>query len=214
MKKYKKENEMVLVFKTSILNELGDFQGINTDYEKYISKIINSKAYFFMPRREAEENPQYKQLIPYVIISCEDKILYYIRGKKTGEKRLNSLGSIGIGGHINYYDFSLFKSDIEAYLSAVRREVDEEIEVKSDYKSKIIGVLNDDSNPVGKVHFGVIHLWKLKNPVVGKKEKEITKISFKTPSEIKKESAELESWSEICIDYFYCINGKNNKLFP
>ncbi len=203
MKKIDKQNELVLVFKRKILDEIENFQGINIDYGKYINEIINNKLYFFLPRKDVEENPDYKQLIPYVIISSEEKILHYVRGKGVGEKRLNSLGSIGIGGHINYYDFTLFKTDMEAYLDAVKREVFEEIKIKSGYESKIIGVLNDDSNKVGSVHFGVIHLWKLKKPLVEKNEKEITKITFKMPSEIKKEVDTLESWSKICLNYYF-----------
>jgi len=199
MKMADKESELVLVFKTELLRELGSFQGVNTAHEKYLNRIIDDKLYFFMPRNDVESNFDYKQLIPYVIITFQDKILYYIRGKGSGEKRLNSLSSIGIGGHINYNDFSLFKTDREAYYGAVEREVFEEIDVKSGYESKIIGVLNDESNQVGKVHFGIIHLWKLNNPVVNKKEKEITKICFKTPFEIRKEVDKLESWSKICI---------------
>ena len=199
MKMADKNEELILVFKSEILYELGNFQGINTDYDRYLNRIIDDKLYYFLPRKDVENNINYKQLIPYVIITFQDKFLYYIRGKSGGEKRLNSLGSIGIGGHINNNDFTLFKTDRDAYFGAVEREVFEEIEIKSEYESKIIGILNDESNHVGKVHFGVIHLWKLNNPVVNKKEKEITKISFKTLSEIKKESDNLESWSKICI---------------
>ena len=199
MKIADKEGELVLVFKTELLRELGSFQGVNTAHEKYLNRIIDDKSYFFMPRNDVESNFDYKQLIPYVIITFQDKILYYIRGKGSEEKRLNSLGSIGIGGHINYNDFTLFKTDRDAYFGAVEREVFEEIDIKSEYESKIIGVLNDESNQVGKVHFGVIHLWKLNNPVVNKKEKDITKICFKTPFEIRKEVDKLESWSKICI---------------
>ncbi|MFC1557772.1 hypothetical protein ACFL40_00305 [candidate division KSB1 bacterium] len=194
-----KDNELVLIFKTELLRELGIFQGVNSSYEKYIDAIINEKAYFFLPRKEVETDNSYKQVIPYVIITYENTILHYVRGKGSGEKRLHALGSIGIGGHINYNDFSLFRSDEGAYYSAVEREVIEEINVKSEYEPSIIGVLNDDSNPVGEVHFGVIHHWKLKEPLVEKREKEITKISFKTRAELEDEFDSLESWSQLCV---------------
>lgn len=196
------ENELILVFKTELLNRLGNFQGVNPEYERYTKSIIDDKLYFFLQRKEVETNSNYKQLIPYIIITFQNKILYYVRGKGVGEERLKSLGSIGIGGHINYYsDFSLFKTDREAYFSAVKREAFEEIEINSDFDSEIIGVLNDDSNLVGKVHFGVIHHWKLDKSEVYKKEKEITKISFKTIDEIRKKFNTLEQWSKLCFQF-------------
>lgn len=205
MKNYDKESELVLIFKTTLLNELGYFSGININYEKYMDKIIGERLYFFLSRREVENNPDYKQLIPYVIFTFQDKILYYVRGKGSGEKRLNLLGSIGIGGHINYYDFNLFQTDKDAYISAMKREVFEEIEINSTFDSKIVGVLNDDSNDVGKVHFGVIHLWKLHSDKVFKREKEITKITFKTISEIEREFDILETWSKLCFKNIHSL---------
>ena len=98
-----KEDELVLVFKTELLKQLGEFQGVNPEHKKYIDKIIGEKLYYFLPRKNVETNPDYKQLIPYIIITFEDKILHYVRGKGGGEGRLKSLGSIGIGGHINKY---------------------------------------------------------------------------------------------------------------
>lgn len=205
MKNYDKESELVLVFRTSLLTELGYFTGININYEKYIDKIIGEKLYFFLSRKEVEDNPDFKQLIPYVIIMYRDKILYYVRGKGSGEKRLNLSGSIGIGGHINYFDFNLFQTDKDAYISAMKREVFEEIEINSTFDSKIVGVLNDDSNEVGKVHFGVIHLLKLHSNKVSKKEKEITKITFKSISEIEKEFDILETWSKLCVKNIHSL---------
>lgn len=216
MNKKNKENELVMVFKTELLKNIGIFQGINIDYKKYIDAIINDKSYFFLPRKDVEQNNNYKQLIPYVIITYKDKILHYVRGKGSGEKRLHFLGSIGIGGHINFNDISLLKTDIETYFSAVEREVFEEINVKSKYSSSIIGVLNDDSNPVGEVHFGIIHHWKLEEPLVEKNEKEITQISFKTIDEIEKDFDSLESWSKLCvkeIPLFERVNLSKNLAF-
>ena len=64
-----------------------------------------------MPRSRAEEDPAFKQIIPYAVFTSGEKILHYVRGAKSGEKRLVSKGSIGVGGHINDHDESLFSFD-------------------------------------------------------------------------------------------------------
>jgi len=100
--------EMVLVLPTQLLNKLGDFQGIQLDAGRYIASILDGGQTRFLPRSQAEENPEFKQIIPYVLIRKGGRWLHYIRGKGSGEKRLVAKGSIGVGGHINPEDQSLF----------------------------------------------------------------------------------------------------------
>ena len=78
--------------------------------------------------------------------------MQYVRGKKTGEQRLASKGSIGIGGHLNDRDENLFSFDQSAYLTGVRREVDEELILQSGYQNHIRALLNADTTEVGRVH--------------------------------------------------------------
>src|SRR5262245_54170535 len=107
--------EMVLVFPKQLLDALGDFQGIQSDVSRCIATIADRGQTRFMPRSEAEENPDFKQIIPYVSIRHKDRWLHYIRGKASGEKRLVAKGSIGVGGHINPEARSLFDSGRDFY---------------------------------------------------------------------------------------------------
>src|SRR3954447_12600286 len=162
--------ENVLVIRRSLFDELGSFQGLNFETEKYLKAILSRGSNFFIPRPEAETNPAYKQIIPYALVAFEKKVLHYVRGKKAGEQRLVAKGSIGIGGHMNETDESLFAMDEEAYRSGVEREVNEEIKIDAPFEDRIIALLNADTTEVGRVHLGIVHVFKLSEPKVEKRE--------------------------------------------
>src|ERR1051325_11833208 len=121
--------ENILVVKRSLFDQLGSFQGLNFEPEKYLKAILSRGNNFFIPRASAETDPTHKQIIPYAVIVFEDKVLHYVRGKKAGEQRLVAKGSIGIGGHMNEADESLFALDKAAYRAGVEREVNEELKI-------------------------------------------------------------------------------------
>jgi predicted NUDIX family phosphoesterase len=156
-----------------------------------------------MPRWQAEKDPAYKQIIPYVIMSCNGKYLSYVRGRRAGEARLTGLRSIGIGGHINPIDAdnsSLFAYLYANYLTAVQREVAEEVSVKAHHSDHIVALLNDDSNDVGRVHLGIVHYWVLDSSQVGKREQMISQMAFMTLGELQQVRDTLETWSQLCLD--------------
>jgi predicted NUDIX family phosphoesterase len=192
--------ENVLVIRRSLFDELGSFQGLNFGPEKYLKAILSRGSNFFIPRSEAESNPVYKQIIPYALIVFQNTVLHYVRGKKAGEQRLIAKGSIGIGGHMNETDESLFAMDEHAYRAGVEREVNEEIKMNTPFEDQIVGLLNDDSTEVGRVHLGIVHIFKLKEPKVQKREAMITGLTFLTKEELMSRRASLESWSQICVD--------------
>ena len=192
--------ENVLVIRRSLFDELGSFQGLNFEPEKYLKAILSRGSNFFIPRREAENDPGYKQIIPYALIAFEKTVLHYVRGKKAGEQRLVAKGSIGIGGHMNETDESLFAMDEQAYRAGVEREVNEEIKINTSFEDRIVALLNDDSTEVGRVHLGIVHIFKLKEPKVQKREAMITGLTFLTKEELMARRESLESWSQICLD--------------
>lgn len=193
-------NENVLVVRRKLFDELGSFQGLNFGPEKYLKAILSRGSNFFIPRPEAETNPAYKQIIPYALIAFEKTVLHYVRGKKAGEQRLVAKGSIGIGGHMNETDESLFAMDEEAYRAGVEREVNEEINIDTSFEDRIVALLNDDSTEVGRVHLGIVHIFKLKEPNVQKREAMITGLAFLAKEELMARRQSLESWSQICLD--------------
>jgi predicted NUDIX family phosphoesterase len=192
--------ENVLVIKRTLFDELGSFQGLNFEPEKYLKAILSRGNNFFIPRPEAETNPAYKQIIPYALIAFEKTVLHYVRGKKAGEQRLVAKGSIGIGGHMNETDESLFALDEQAYRGGVEREVNEEIKIDTSFEDRIVALLNDDSTEVGRVHLGIVHIFKLKEPKVQKREAMITGLTFLTKEELMGRRESLETWSQICVD--------------
>ncbi|PYK50022.1 MAG: hypothetical protein DME20_05300 [Verrucomicrobia bacterium] len=192
--------ENVLVVKRSLFDELGSFQGLNFEPEKYLKAILSRGSNFFIPRPEAESNPAYKQIIPYALIVFQNSLLHYVRGKKAGEQRLIAKGSIGVGGHMNETDESLFAMDEQAYRAGVEREVNEEIKIDTPFEDHIVALLNDDSTEVGRVHLGIVHIFKLKEPKVQKREAMITGLTFLTKEELVSRRKSLESWSQICVD--------------
>jgi predicted NUDIX family phosphoesterase len=193
-------NENVLVVKRELFDELGSFQGLNFEAEKYLKAILSRGSNFFVPRPEAENDPAYKQIIPYALIAFEETVLHYVRGKKAGEQRLVAKGSIGIGGHMNETDESLFALDEQAYRAGVEREVNEEIKIDTPFEDRIVALLNDDSTEVGRVHLGIVHIFKLKAPNVQKREAMITGLTFLTKEELMARRESLETWSQICLD--------------
>ena len=192
--------ENVLVVRRSLFDELGSFQGLNFEPQKYLDALLSRGNNFFIPRAAAENDPAHKQIIPYAIIACGDRILHYVRGKKAGEQRLVAKGSIGIGGHMNDEDESLFAWDEKAYRAGVEREVSEEIKIETNFEDRIVALLNDDTTEVGRVHLGIVHVFRLNEPKVEKHEAMITSLAFLTKDELRARRDILETWSQICVD--------------
>ena len=192
--------ELILVFETRLLDDVGKFQGICTRVEPYLNAILGDGNSRFVPRTQAEENPDLKQLIPYVILRHRERIFHYIRGKEAGEGRLRSKGSIGIGGHIQPIDLNLFTAPRNLYLDAAAREVAEEVFVDGDHRERIAALINDDTTPVGRVHFGIVHVWDLDKPSVRRRERQITRCGFLTVQELKARKSSLETWSQLCLE--------------
>ena len=193
-------NENVLVVRRSLFDELGSFHGLNFEPRRYLDAFLSSKNNFFLSRAQAENDPTHKQIIPYAIIAHGDTVLHYVRGKKAGEQRLVSKGSIGIGGHMNDTDESLFAWDENAYRAGVEREVNEEIKIESPFEDRIVALLNDDTTEVGQVHLGIVHVFRLAEPKVQKREAMITNLAFLSADELKARREALETWSQICVD--------------
>src|SRR6476659_4344041 len=193
-------DENVLVIRRSLFDELGSFHGLNFEPEKYLRALLSRGNNFFLPRAQAENDPTHKQIIPYALIAHGNTVLHYVRGKKAGEQRLVAKGSIGIGGHMNDTDESLFAWDEHAYRAGVEREVNEEIEINSTFEDKIVALLNDDSTEVGRVHLGVVHVFKLDEPNVEKREAMITNLEFLSREQLLKRRDTLETWSQLCVD--------------
>ncbi|MCJ7777076.1 MAG: hypothetical protein MUP16_02025 [Sedimentisphaerales bacterium] len=205
------QEEQVLVVERKVLEQVGMFNGLAFDVGRYLDKIFAPGVPRFIPRSKAEKDPSYKQLIPYVIMTCQGKFLTYVRGKRAGETRLVAKRSIGIGGHINPGDdIPLFNNNFyEAYLTAVEREVAEEVSVETTHTDSVVALLNDDSTEVGSVHLGLVHYWLLDAPKVNRREQMITQMAFMTPAELQQLRDTMETWSQLCLDSINQMTNKN-----
>lgn len=184
------------------------FDGMKAEgVDDVVGELLKDESHFFMDRAEAEDDPSHKQLIPYCIFKHGDRVLHYTRGKAGGENRLHAKLSVGVGGHINPVDMEEGRKGAAAYYAAVQRELDEELEIGCDYQVRIIGLLNDDSNPVGQVHLGVVHLVELESDEVASREDALTDLSWATVEELNAGLHErLETWSQLCVKHLSAVS--------
>ncbi|HKI18596.1 MAG TPA: phosphoesterase [Isosphaeraceae bacterium] len=196
-----KADERVLVVPSAELDRVGRFQGFSPDAERYLASLLVPELMQYRPRSEVEDDPGFKQLIPYVVFRCDAAVFCYTRGKSQGEARLHKLRSLGVGGHVSEADAEGRKS-LEAYESAMRRELDEEVFVTSPGLVRRVGLINDDATPVGRVHLGVVHLFELEQPHVVAREEGLAEAEFLPLSTIWTIRQDFETWSQICIDSF------------
>jgi predicted NUDIX family phosphoesterase len=201
MSKY--AGEQVLVVPRPLLEEIGMFEGLKGDaVEAALEKLLDPANHFFMDRAAAEEDPSHKQLIPYCVFRHGDRLLHYTRGKSGGENRLHAKISVGVGGHINPVDTGDGRTGAAAYFAAVGREINEELDLPGGYEQKIVALLNDDSNPVGQVHLGVVHLVELSEGRAEAKEDALSELAFSTMEDLNGPLFErLETWSQFCVRY-------------
>ncbi len=190
--------ERVLCFERKLFEDLGVFQGLSLEVEKYLPVVTSPSKLVYRNRSEAEQDKRYKQLIPYVLIICQGKILRYRRGKGGQETRLHGLYSVGIGGHISDEDHGLFSQGI-GYQDGMRREIMEEVDV-AQAKEAAVAVINDDSTEVGYVHFGVVHVMYVANEGVAGRRSGILGPEFVPVGDAAKDLAGYESWSRFCLE--------------
>ncbi|MCX7825107.1 MAG: hypothetical protein N2689_06070 [Verrucomicrobiae bacterium] len=198
-------DERILGFPRSLFEQLGVFHGFSPDVARYLPVILDAKNNSFRPRAEAETDPGFKQIIPYVVITDGARVLHYVRGKKAGEQRLVAKGSIGIGGHISDEDHSLFAVGVHAFRAAVEREVREELHVEGAFDARPVGLINDDSTEVGRVHFGIVHVLRRRPEQVRKREQVIAQQEWLTPAELTERRERMETWSQFCLDHIESI---------
>lgn len=193
-----KSEERVLVVPTAVFHDLGLFQGFNAAAADLLPRLLEPRHVSYRPRAEMENDPSFKQIIPYVVLRWRDQLFHYTRGKRATEARLQALRSIGVGGHISADDSGLFESP---YREAMFREVAEEVHLESAYREHCIGLINDDATPVGQVHLGVVHVFELEEPKVRRKEQVLTRAGFAPLAELCEQREEFETWSQFLLDH-------------
>jgi predicted NUDIX family phosphoesterase len=202
--------ERVLCFQRKLLEDLGVFQGLSLDVDKYLPVLTSARNTLYLNRSEAEQDKRYKQLIPYVLILCHDRILRYRRGKGGQETRLHGLYSVGVGGHISEEDHGLFSNAL-GYQDGMKRELMEEVDIK-DANEVAVAVINDDSTEVGYVHFGVVHILRTHSEAVVGRRSGIVSPEFVSIADASKDLAAYESWSRFCLEQLEPLLTKASAL--
>lgn len=192
-----KSAERVLVVPTRVFHEAGVFQGFSPRELYYLPRLLVPEHMSYRPRGEVETDPSFKQIIPYVVLRWQNQLFHYARGKRATETRLQALRSIGVGGHINANDSTLFDTP---YREAMFREVAEEVHLDTTYTERCIGLINDDSNAVGQVHLGIVHVFELAEPRVERREQALIRSGFAPLAELRGQRDEFETWSQFVLD--------------
>ena len=196
--------EQILVVPTAVFRRVGYFEGFNPRVEDYIEPLLHCPQVEYRPRPAMEQDPSFKQLIPYVIFEYDEEqggplVFQYTRGTGQGESRLHALKSIGVGGHISSVD----GHSKAVYDIGMQRELEEEVEIDTPYQASCVGLLNDDSNDVGKVHLGIVHRFLVERPAVRPREPDLVDAGFRPVSELLNELDRFETWSQICLRALY-----------
>ena len=166
-----------------------------------VTKILSCSI--FNKRNLLENDSSYKQIIPYAVINCDDEVYLFRRTKKQTENRLHNLYSLGVGGHMNP---SKGENELSYIRAELERELNEEVFIHNNCtieSLKPLGLINDDTNEVGKVHLGVLYDIHLSNTSIEIKEKEKMEGKWIKKSDLKLYYPQMESWSKIYIDLVY-----------
>ncbi len=188
--------EQVLVIPTAVFHEIGHFQGFCDETDRYLNVILDPIHASYRPRNEMEEDPSFKQLIPYCIFQCNGMVFSYKRGNDQGEARLHAKRSVGVGGHVSTLDLN---GEGTPYSEGMKREIEEEVFLKSQWTERCVGLINDDETEVGKVHLGVVHIFDLESPQISPRETSMIEAGFAPPEQLLRELDEFETWSRICL---------------
>lgn len=185
--------EQVMVVERDVIAQYLVQVGLVVDNTDEMLERIQ-ELHFFIDRPTAEVSPQYKQIIPYVLIRHDGSYYLLQRTQKQTEARLHLKLSLGIGGHIN--------PDTPDILDGLQKELEEEVEVVGDYDLSFVGILNDDTTDVGSVHLGAVYVLDAHSGEVRVRETEKMTGRWATVDELETVRESMESWSQIAYDGF------------
>ncbi len=197
-------NEQVMVVNTADLEPFiaGRTASLIRKDTAGLLQLIAEK-HFFIARDVAEVSPQYRQVIPYVVIRSGELTYVLRRTSRQTETRLHHKASLGIGGHINPgHDLT----------SGLQKELDEEVAIASEYDLEFIGILNDQSTEVGRVHLGAVYELRARSAHVQVVEVDKMSGAWATMEELAPMRAAMESWSQIVYDQY--LNARSNMQKP
>lgn len=161
------------------------------DLESFLASVVAHGTY--RPRREVEDDPAWKQVIPYVVLRDRGSLFLMRRTRAGTDARLHERYSLGIGGHVNPDDGGME--------GGLEREWSEELSAEWEPEFRMVGLLNDDTDPVGAVHLGIVYLVEANGRPVEVRETHKLEGSFVAPREVLRVYDRLETWSSLVYDF-------------
>lgn len=194
--------ERVLVLPRADVPGGCEFRGVRpTELAELQVAVRRSGRYVDRPL--AEEDPSLKQLIPYVVVRDAKGVLLMQRTDAGGDVRLHRKASIGVGGHLNPVDHG-----DDPLMAGLRREWTEELDADWDPEFELVGLLNDESNPVGAVHLGVVFTVDAEGRAVDVREHDKLVGRFAGADELAASWDRLETWSQLVADALHLRLGR------
>ena len=196
-------DELVFAFPTDGFWKLMTYKkkGLIRGNSEVLKKIVQNGL--FLRRSELEEDPSFKQIIPYAIISIEESFYLFRRTSGQTEKRLHNKFSLGVGGHMNPDDSMEPK---EQYLiDELKRELYEEVKLLNGSlieDIEFIGFINDDTIPVGRVHIGLLYIIHVSNKDVYINETDKMTADWIEKSNLAEFYRGMETWTKIAFDFY------------
>ncbi|MDR7518377.1 MAG: hypothetical protein QN131_00130 [Armatimonadota bacterium] len=189
-------DEDILVVPRADLFWRGPFRGVVADgLDEYLVRVRRFGV--FRRRGDVERDPSLKQIIPYLVVRRSGRYMLFQRTQAGREERLRGRYSIGVGGHIARDDV---RGAEDAVTAGLCRELEEELSISGEWTARLVGVLNDDDNPVGQVHFGLVHVVDIASGDVTIRETDRLTGRLATPAEVRSAYGEMETWSQLVLD--------------
>ena len=196
-------DELVFAFPTDGFWKLMTYKkkGLIRGNSEVLKKIVQNGL--FLRRSELEEDPSFKQIIPYAIISDKDSFYLFRRTSGQTEKRLHNKFSLGVGGHMNP-DHSMEPKE-QFIIDELKRELDEEVKLLNGClieDIEFIGFINDDTIPVGSVHIGLLYNIHVSNKEVYINETDKMTADWVDKSNLAEFYEGMETWTKIIFDFY------------
>jgi predicted NUDIX family phosphoesterase len=169
-------------------------RGVEGSFLPVLREAVAAHA-SYLDRPIAEDDAAFKQLIPYVVVRDRGRVFLMERTDAGGDARLHGKASIGVGGHLNPVD-----TGDDPLMVGLRREWAEELAAEWDPEFRLVGLLNDDSNPVGAVHLGVVFEVEADGRPVAVRERDKLSGRMVDPAEVRRAWDRLETWSQLVAE--------------
>lgn len=166
--------------------------------------FLEQAGLWFGPRRVLEEFEDYRQIIPYIVLCVDDRVVRYRRSPVGGETRLHGRTSVGLGGHVDLVDARSAgeRFDLRATVEhAAEREITEELGDVACLRRRWVGLLVDNDTPVGRVHIGLIGIWHIVGLPDRQAEDAVGEVAAVSLAQLLDEAASLETWSALLLQW-------------